>query len=238
MFTCRALALAGLLAWSAAADELGDFAWREEFSDVRRWQPQPTWVGNPSQTAGASSDGGAACFRVDEAGRGMKWSAAMPMTPIGELPYLVVRYRAENVRTESDDYFVYLNDRVAGRQLNAIRLRDVAADGKWHVAAVDVTALTAAEAVYSMAVQVQAAKAGKARAWLDWLTFAPEPPKGAEVIRRVPAVPRRPDWVAPLAEARWLHHDDWLSNPAEKATHGVQRKGQVTVFRVAAAGRG
>ena len=149
-----------LLAASAAAGGLDDFTWREEFEQAKRWTPQPTWLSNASRAARASAEDGTVCFGVDEPGRGMKWSAAMEMTPLDELPYLVVRYRARNLRAEGEDYFIYLDDRVRAKQLNAIRLCDVVADGSWHVAAVDVTTLTAAEAVHSMAVQVQAAKTG------------------------------------------------------------------------------
>ena len=47
-----------------------------------------------------TSDGQVACFRVDEPEAGMKWSASIPGVWREELPYLVVRYKAENVATE------------------------------------------------------------------------------------------------------------------------------------------
>jgi len=227
-----------LFAAVASAGGLDDFHWREEFADAERWRPRVTWLGNPSRTASVTSDGQVACFGVDEPLRGMKWSASMPMVSLADTPWLVVRYRAEKLNTKRTDYLVYLNDRVRGKELHAIRLCDAVPDGRWHVAAVDVTTLTAGEAVYSMAVQVQASAKGRARLWLDWLAFMDAAPKDAQVLRRVPVVPRRPDWVAPLAQARWAHHYGWLSNPASKGKHSVERRGEATVFRVAEPARG
>jgi len=172
-----------LAAATAAAGGLDDFHWREDFDKPGRWTPQATWLANPSPTASVTSDGKAACFRVDEPRKGMKWSAPMPVVALDETPWLVVRYRAENLNIASDDYLVYLDDGVRGRQLNAIRLSDAKADGRWHVAAVDVSMLTTSDAIRGMAVQVQATQKGEAGLWLDWLAFLPEPPKEAQVLR-------------------------------------------------------
>ena len=70
---------------------------------------------------------------------------------------------------------------IGQRQLHAVRLRDAVCDGQWHVVAVDLAALTAAEAVTGLAVQVRATAKGGARLWLDWLTVASQPPAGATV---------------------------------------------------------
>ncbi len=169
----------------------------------------------------------------------MKWSASVPLISLADTPWLVARYRAENLSTKSDDYLIYLDDRVQGKQLNAIRLKDAVADGKWHVAAVDVTTLTNADGVFGMAIQVQATDKGSAKLWLDWLTFAVEPPDGAEKIRVAqPPSAVKPDWIAPLGKAKWVHHVGWLSNPASEGKQAVERKGNVTLFRVAEPGRG
>ena len=60
-------------------------------------------------------------------------------------PWLVVRYRAENLDTERTDYLVFADDGVEGRQLDALRLCDAKYDGRWHTAAVDLSLLTEAE---------------------------------------------------------------------------------------------
>ncbi|NQT88978.1 hypothetical protein HQ560_19575, partial [bacterium] len=78
-----------LLAAVAMAGELDDFHWREECDAVTQWAPQPTWLGNPSVTAAATAEDGIACFRADEARRGMKWSAPMPLAPLADTPWLV-----------------------------------------------------------------------------------------------------------------------------------------------------
>ena len=238
----RRRALCMLLVAAAAVQVVGgdldDFIWREEFADAKRYAPRPTWLSAASATSSVASDGHVACFRVDEPKLGMKWSAPMPAIALADTPWLVLRYRAENLHTASDDYLIYLDDRIAHKQLHAVRLRDVVADGQWHTAAVDVTTLTKGDGAHALAVQVRATEAGHARLWLDWLALLPQPPEGAQIIQRVPVARPQPDWVAPIAKATWVHHNDWLSNPASADGHNVERTAQATVFRVAEPNRG
>ncbi|MFH1921575.1 MAG: hypothetical protein ABIP48_17050, partial [Planctomycetota bacterium] len=147
-----------LVACSARAGDFDDFSWHEPCTSVERWTPLPSWLANPSPTAPVTSEAETVCFAVDEPGRGMKWSASMPAISLADLPYLVIRYRAENLVTNGTDYFVHLDDH-AGAELHALRLSDVVADGRWHVAAVDLTTLTRAEAVHRIDVRVQAIQA-------------------------------------------------------------------------------
>ena len=223
----------------AAAGELDDFHWRADFTGVARWIAQPSWLSAPSPTASVTTDGHTACFRVDEPRKGMKWSLALPMVPLAETPWLVLRYRAENLLRQSDDYFLYLDDGIEGRQLHALRLSEAVSDGQWHLVAVDVSTLTRAEAIRGLAVQVQSTERG-ARLWLDQLAFAESPPEGAETPRRVAQPPSavRPDWIAPLAQARWNPQLGWLANPASEGRHSVERRGEATLFRVVESSKG
>jgi len=234
------LILGSALASVAAAGDPDDFLWRDDFTDARGWTGRPGWLANPSSTASANSDGQVGCFRVDEARRGMKWSCPLPQVFLEETPWLVVRYRAENLQAQGGDYLIYLDDHVAGRQLCALRFSDAQADGRWHVVAVDISALTAAPAVDAMAVQVQASAAGGAGLWIDWLAFLDAPPNEARVIDRAdrPSPAAKPDWSAPLAKAAWIHHDGWLGNPAAKDGHGVETTDGRAVFRVRKPARG
>jgi len=227
-----------LICCAGQAGAQDDFYWQETFDDVERWERQPDWLGNPSSTASVTGDGQQACFRVDEPGRGMKWSGPMLPIALDDTPYLIVRYRAENLNTSSTDYLVYLNDGLQDKQLHAIRLCDVMPDGKWHTLAVDVAALTPSESVTALAVQVQAAGQGRAALWLDRLTFTTEPPESAKVIQRRPLVPHQPDWIAPLARMKWLHRGDWLANPVAEQGQHVEVTGQTTIFRVDRRDRG
>ena len=237
--------LVALLASCGAAGGLDDFHWREEFTDAGRFTAQVSWLSNPSKTASVAIDGEAAVFRVDEPRRGMKWSAPTPLISLADTPWLVLRYRAEKLNTQSTDYLVYLDDRVKGKQLNALRLCDAEPDGPWHTVAVDVSTLTNAAGVHGLAVQVQATGEGRARLWLDWMAFVPEPPEGAERLRVAqPPAAVLPDWVAPLEKAKWVHHNGWLSNPASEGKHSVGRGPSTlaprpsTLFRVSEPGRG
>ncbi|MBL7044562.1 MAG: hypothetical protein ISR77_38405 [Pirellulaceae bacterium] len=230
------LSLAALVASFAAAGELDDLCWSERFENIERWTALPAWLGNPAGSASLVRDDSAACFQVDEPNRGMKWSASMPSIALDESPFLVVRYRAENLNTTSTDYVVYFDDGVVDKELRAIRLCDVVADGQWHVAAVDLTTLTEAEGVSKLAVQVQAGRAGKARLWMDRLALVDVPPDDAQIIERTRTVPSKADWIVPLAEAKWTAQPSWLDNPGSDPA--VERDGETTVFRVAVPGRG
>ncbi len=218
--------------------EWDDFGWRAECRDAAAWTRQPGWLGNTSPSAGVKSDDGSLCFRVDESSRGMKWSLATPAIALDETPWLVVRYRAENVDAHGADYFVYVNDHHPDRQLNPLRLCDVVADGRWHVAAIDLSTLTEAESVDGIAVQVQAGAAGKAAVWLGGIGLWPTAPEGAEVIQRGKPLPTLPDWIAPLSEAPWMAQRSWLANPAPEHGQSVERPKDTTLFRVRAAGQG
>ena len=69
-----------------AGSEL-DFHWVDDSHHVQRWITQPSWLTHPSPTASVTADGQVACFRVEEAECGMKWSASMPGVWLEELPY-------------------------------------------------------------------------------------------------------------------------------------------------------
>ncbi len=230
------LTLAVLAASIAGAGELDDLCWSERFDDLERWTAEPAWLGNPSDSASLVRDDSAACFQVDEPNRGMKWSAPMPSIALDELPFLVVRYRAENLNADRTDYLVYFDDGIASKELAAIRLCDVVADGQWHVAAVDLTTVTEAEGVTKLAVQVQAGRAGKARLWLDRIALIDAPPDDAQIIKRTPAEPPKADWIVPLADAEWTAQPSWLDNPGSEKQ--VERDGEAAVFRVKGPGRG
>ncbi|NUQ64247.1 MAG: hypothetical protein HUU20_17395, partial [Pirellulales bacterium] len=169
------LILCAFLLPSAPAGDLDDFHWREPFDHVEAWSARPDWLSEPSATATVSGDGQTACFQVQEPRRGMKWSRPIPVTSLKELPYLVVRYRAENLDTTSTDYLLYLDDRKQ-EQLSPLRLCDAAADGQWHVAAVDLGSLADSDAVYAMAVHVRAGSEGKAKLWLDSIALTDDVP--------------------------------------------------------------
>ncbi len=230
------LTLAVLVASIAGAGELDDLCWSERFDDLERWTAEPAWLGNPSDSASLVRDDSAGCFQVDEPNRGMKWSAPMPSIALDEFPYIVVRYRAENLNTDRTDYLVYFDDGIPSEELRAIRLCDVVADGQWHVAAVDLTTLTEAEGVAKLAVQVRAGPEGKARLWLDRIALVDVPPDNVQIIERTPGVPPKADWIVPLANAEWTAQPSWLDNPG--TDQQVERLKETTVFRIKGPGRG
>ena len=238
MFKAWLSTLAVVATSVAGAGDLDDLWWSERFDDLSRWTAEPSWLGNPTNSPSLVQDDSAACFGVYEVGRGMKWSAAMPAILLDEFPYLVVHYRAENLNTDRTDYLVYLDDGISDKELNAVRLCDVVADGQWHVAAVDLTELTRADEVTKLAVQVQAGGKANARLWLKSIVLVDVPPENAEIIQRTQAKPPKDDWIAPLAEATWMAQPSWLANPVAEADQRVSKNEDGTTFRVAVPGCG
>ncbi|MBM4046394.1 MAG: hypothetical protein FJ279_14895, partial [Planctomycetes bacterium] len=185
--------------------DIDQVAVREDFSSVAAWTAQPSWLTNASPTARVTTEAGVACFAVHEPGKGMKWSRKTPEISLSEMPYLVVRYRAESFSAKGTDYFVYLDEGGAKGQCNALRLEDVRTDEQWHTVAVNGLRVAAEPHVKAIAIQVQSLADGKARVWVDWLMFSDRVPEGATELRAAPRPPAAPDWVAPLENATWNH---------------------------------
>ncbi len=236
VFMGNALAANSLASESACpADEL---VWYDDFAGVSLWKPQPTWLANPSETAAVASDAGVAAFRVDRPHQGMKWSRDLPPISLAETPWLAIRYRAENLNQQHGDYLIYLRDGNAKRQLSPWTPKDLVVDGVWHVAAVNVSALTDRSAVDQIAVQVQAGPAGAARLSLDWIGFSDAPPPDAAILGRRDVAPAPADWVAPLPSSVWTVQPSWLANPAGPDSHHTTTAADATRFRVTTSGRG
>lgn len=215
-----------------------ELVWYDDFCDVWPWKQQPGWLANPSATASLANDAGVAAFRVEQPNQGLKWSRDLPPISLAETPWLVIRYRAENLNRQHSDYVIYLRDGDAQRQLSPWTPQDLVADGAWHVAAVDVSALTSRPVVDQIAVQVQAGPAGPAQLSLDWIGFTDALPPAAEVLGRREPAPVPVDWIAPLSDAIWTAQPSWLANPAEPDSHRWTKTGQTTTFRVTASARG
>ncbi len=220
-----------------SADRLGYLGWNEEFREVTRWRPEPAWLSNDSAAATVTTEGQVAEFHVPEAGRGMKWSTAASRLLVSDGPLLVVRYRAEHLNTESADYLVHLDDGEPG-QVSALRLCDVKDNGRWHIAAVDVRALTDADELSGLAVQVQADNKGDGRLWLDWIRFSATAPEGARWPRGAPGAGGAPDWHAPLEQSTWKPEPSWLANPAVTERCEARWHNDILAFRVDSAGCG
>ena len=226
------------VAQSQTALDPDEFAWLDEFTGTTPWQTRPDWVSNPSPAPSATANDGVVCFRVDEPGRGMKWSRSLPRVSLAEAPWLVMRYRAQNLAQQREDYLIYLQDGNPRRELGPVKGRDLSTDGQWHVLAVEVSALTDRPSVDLLAIQVQATPAGQARLWVDWIGLSDAPPGGASILRRASLSPARPDWIAPLARAAWVAQPSWLGNPAALGQHRAAVEGGVTRLRVATPNHG
>jgi len=219
---------------------------RFDQSTADHWRQMPNWLGNPSARASLSVAEGCLAFSVPEPNKGMKWTVAARPT---DARYLLVRYRAVNLRP-SGDYFIYLDDGLRHdlpfRGLNAIRLNQLVADGRWHFVAADLAARKVGPFITTVAVHVQANERGEARLWVEEIAFVDKLPPGCQVAgERPPPGPARSREIplATLAEAR--AEPSWLSNPASPGAFGLSlekanrkdRRGAVR-FRVAEAGNG
>jgi len=152
--------------------------WRLKLSEQPLLQARPPWLANPAEPAAyrASVREGVLRLEVDEAGRGMKWSLAVPDRPdVGAMPWFALRYRAHNVG-QHGDYLVWLGAEVGGggqQFAQPLSVSDARDDGQWHVERVK---LAAGFQVAEMAFQVQATGPG---AWLevDYVVLSSQRPK-------------------------------------------------------------
>lgn len=218
------------------AVDLFEVGWVEDFATTKGWTAEHGWLSNSCPQAELSVADGVACFSVVTPGHGMKWQRPVRDLWIGEDRFLVIRYRAEGVLTDSDEYLLYVDDGF-GPETRPFRLRDVVCDGQWHTAAVDLLEVAESDTIRAFALQVQAPAAGGARLWVDEIRLSNRLPEHCEEVRSETAVQlsERP-WWADWDSAAWEAQPAWLSNPASE--RGVSRAGGVTTFSVAGAGVG
>ncbi len=226
------LCVAGLPVPASAED-----AWRDDGDSAAVWVAQPGWIPNPSAGADVRAADGVLVFSVPEPNRAMKFSRSVRSFPLSFYRYLVLRYRAENLREDLEGYFVYLNDG-GPRECHALRLRDLRSDGEWHTVAVDVSRLAVQPTITALAVQAVTTARGGGRLFIDWITFSDALPAGAQELRQPEPTPvaSRPDWVLPLATSGWTARRDWLGNPGQNPRVVLSKEG--LTFRVAEAYRG
>ena len=219
----------------AATSALFSAEWREDFASAERWNAEPSWLPNACPAATLTTDGEAACFAVPVKGQGMKWRRPLDSLWIGQNHFLVVRYRAEGLRTDSSNYFVYVDD--GGKnETRPIRLEDIVADGQWRTIGIDLDGIAESDTLEAVAIQVQAVGDEGAEVWLDDLRFCERLPDDTTEITRGERRAPRPPWRADLADAHWEAQPSWLTNDAER--HSVVRTRESTVFRVDDPARG
>jgi len=198
---------------------LFDWGWREDFEDIAPWKAEVTWLPNADANATLEAANGIAHFGVPTPGRGMKWRCQLRPVTHADTPFLVVTYRARGLRTDSDEYFIYLDDQ-GKRETRPLRLRHLEADNQWHTVAVDLSTVVQSESFRAIAIQVQAGQDAGADVWIKaiWLTEAV--PGGAEEIDAVGRPPALPDLNLSLAgdaATRWTARPGWLDNPTAES---------------------
>lgn len=125
------------------------------------WQPQPTWLSNPTPRHSTKRDDERrrTFFRVDEPGRGMKWNWAFARElDLTHHRYLAMRYQARNLRRHHDYALCFLGQTANGESYEeVVRGIDLQADA--HRRTVVVPLHLAAKRIpkaQGMAIQVQA----------------------------------------------------------------------------------
>ena len=87
---CCLVLLVATAAWAQAKLPLG-------FDTDPGWEMRPSYLGNPTAKAQLVAASGVNTLQVDEAGKGMKWELSLQPFDSGYYPYLVVRYKAQNL---------------------------------------------------------------------------------------------------------------------------------------------
>ena len=144
-------------------------------ADLGELTPEPAWLANPATNFAASRPDETLRLRVDEPGRGMKWSLelAEPLD-LSAWRWMAIRYRATDIGP-SGDYCVWMGSEAGGqpaKYFQPLPLRDVSDDGRWHVAVLPIAEDFAA---VEMALQVQAGQVG-GELVLDYLRFSQRRP--------------------------------------------------------------
>ncbi len=235
--TACAAVLISSIGGSAAADviTLRDVEWRDDVASTKAWQARPGWLTNPDLQASVHAQDGIGRFAVDAPGKGMKWSRSVRPLAVADAPYLVIRYKAESLRAEGDDYVVYVDDGASEHPCSPLRLRDAVTDGSWQHVAIDLRPIVRGRSIKGVALQVQAGPDGKARLFIDELALTPYVPPAARLVGQG----KRPAaHTLDLSEAVWHPHPSWLGNPADQVATQRDAGSGTTTFRVEQGGRG
>ncbi len=198
---CCLLLLAVSLAWAQARLPLG-------FDTDPGWEMRPSFLANPTTNAQVLASDGANTLQVDQAGKGMKWELPLQPFDSGYYPYLVVRYKAQNLGGGGYSLWAFDGSREG---LEIVNPRDLTADGQWHDLAVDLVLRGVVGAVRSLVVEVQC-KQAPAYLALDDIALQDDVPVGAKVIPAAPleakeTILKLTDLPQPKAEPDWLAAD-------------------------------
>jgi len=174
-------------------------------------------------------------FTVEGAGSEMPWLIDLRNKGLtGDEHYLLTRYRAGGMATDSGIYFIHGEEGTRGGLAYAMA-DDLRPDGEWHTLAVDMAAINPAETTHHLAVKVFADDAGSAWLEIERIWSAEEIP-GDALLARVP--PQRAvrsvtlDWTATEAAPQI----GWTQAPASDFAATVED--DAMVFRVTGQGLG
>lgn len=197
--------------------------------DGRRFIPREAWENEAARAAEYSHEvaPGVASFTVDEPNRNMKWSHHFYQgVNTREYPYLELRYRAENLRTDSGDYVLWLFDRrpFHGAGFEAVIARELIGDGQPHTLTIPLARFNPTGPIVGVAVRVASGAEGGATLAIDRLDFvrAPEADAGLSLL----------DGEAFESIGEWVSDKAYRSTDYEaEAEHGF------AAYRVNDAGR-
>ncbi|MFA4029962.1 MAG: hypothetical protein GDYSWBUE_001298 [Candidatus Fervidibacterota bacterium] len=210
--------------------------WRLDAKSAPPWKAMPNWLGNPSPSATVEATNEGLRFFVPEAGKGMKWLVNARWVNTNRFRYLVIRYKAFGLNTQSRDYFIWVNDgsRRPDEARYLLRLSDLVSDGQWHFAIADLRELDIQPYLSQLALQVQSAEPN-CEVIVSEISFCDRLPEGIQLpTKPLPPYRERPLELSVLAKAH--AQPTWLANPAEQAD--VQMTHEGVRFRVKGFNRG
>lgn len=133
------------------------------------WTAQPGWLSSPAASESVSKTERGVLFRVEQPGKGMKWSAPLPQpVDLSKTPWVLVRYRAIDALPPVD-YILWLG---VEREQFVIKPNGITADGAWHTIIARTEPCTARD----IAVQLQSGSPG-AEMEISQIEFHAEQPK-------------------------------------------------------------
>ncbi len=125
-----------------------------------RFEPQPSWLGNPGENCTAQVQEGTVRLSVPQAGRGMKWNWLFAEeVPLAGHSFIALRYRATGMAPRADYAVCVLgSDDRQGRDYEPVIMPgQLRHDGRWHTTSIPLGAIpNRFPAILGVAVQVQA----------------------------------------------------------------------------------
>ncbi|MEW6354765.1 MAG: DUF6259 domain-containing protein [Planctomycetota bacterium] len=196
---------------------------------AERWKPEPGWApGREAESFAVKDNDGRLEFSLSGKNSLMTWTLQpSPEEMKYEPRYLVLTYRADNLRKEDSSYLLLMKDGSPGwRQL--LLGEEMQTDGKEHAFVIDVLSYAPPEPIYQFALRIGGPDEGRGRLLMK-MQFTNDPPAGIEPKSAAPVEPVKAR--IDFEEIEWNPSPNWTPRPPDK--HDMQKTDAAVRFHMA-----